>query len=96
MVYKIVVSGKAQKDLQGILLWYENYSIEAADKFLDEVDKTVHKIASFPSHYKTVTTGIQRCIIKTFPFIIYFSHQSELIVILRFQHKKQRTLKRLR
>jgi len=96
MPLKVFVSDKANKDLQGILNWYDNHSIDAADKFLIEVDDTVKKLANSPSQYKTVTHGIQRCLLKIFPYIIYFSEQPAGIIILRFRHKKQKSLKRFR
>jgi plasmid stabilization system protein ParE len=96
MPLKVLISDKATKDLRAILNWYDNHSVDAADRFLNEVDKNVKKITAVSSQYKTVTVGVQRCLLTIFPYIIYFSQQPEGIVILRFRHKKQKKLKRFK
>ena len=96
MFDKVVVANKANKDLKDILDWYDSHSGEAGDRFLDELNICITKIASFPSHYKMVTPEIQRCLMKIFPFVIYFSGQQGAIVILRVRHKKQKMLKRFK
>lgn len=55
MVDKIIVTNKANKDLKDVLDWYDNHSGEAGDRFLEELNIYVAKIAAFPSHYKMVT-----------------------------------------
>lgn len=96
MPLKVLISDKVTKDLTAILNWYDNHSVDAADRSLNEVDKNVKKITASPSQYIIVTTGVQRCLLTIFPYIIYFSQQPEGIVILRFRHKKRRNLKRFK
>ncbi len=96
MVDKILISPKANNDLQNILKWYDEQSFEAGNRFLDEINHCIEKIKTSPSLYKTVTKDIQRCLMKIFPFIIYFSTQPDGLVILRIRHKKQKMLKHFR
>ena len=96
MVYKVVITYKAYLDILHILNWYDDHSIIAGQRFLDAVNTQIIKIEKQPSVYKTISPGIQRYLLKNFPYIIYFTLQPEGIVILRFRHKKQKTLKRFR
>ena len=96
MSLKVLITEKAAKDLSSILNWYDQHSVDAADRFLNEVNYSIKKIQDSPSQYKIVTTGIHRYLLTIFPYIIYFSQNIEEIVILRFQHKKQKNLKRFK
>ena len=96
MVYKVTITDKAYLDVQNILDWYDERSVATGQRFLDTVNTQIQKITKQPSVYKTVSPGIQRCLMKNFPYIIYFILQPEGIVILRFRHKKQKMLKRFR
>jgi plasmid stabilization system protein ParE len=96
MVEKVIITPKANNDLRDIIEWYDNQSYLAGDRFLDEFNYGIEKITASPSLYKFVAKDIQRCLLKIFPFIIYFSSQPEGIVVLRIRHKKQRMLSRFK
>ena len=85
---------KASKDLENIIDWYEQVAPGLSIQFLQEIEGALHQIVKSPSAYKPVTQGIRRCLLKKFPYIIYFIEEKDRIVVLRVRGKRQKTLKR--
>jgi len=54
--------------------------------FLDEVDRTVSGIAESPVRYAIVRGNIRRCMLRRFPYGVYYHKTSEGIRILVIKH----------
>lgn len=85
---------KASIDLEHIIDWYEQLSPELGLQFLQELELYLVQIIQNPQAYKPVTKGIRRCLMKRFPYIIYFIEKPDFILVIRVRGKRQRTLKR--
>ena len=92
----IIVSVKAAGEIVKACAWYEAQSPELDKRFIEELEYYFSSITKHPSIYKKVHKDISRCLMKIFPYVIFFSEISNDIIILRVRHKKQKLLKRYR
>ncbi len=96
MPNKLILSSKAYHDIDKIREWYNQESIETAERFLDEINVFSKRIAVNPERFKKINKEVKRCLLKKFPYILFFSEQKFEIIILRVRHKKQKPLKRFK
>ena len=96
MTKAIIVSEKATAEIKKVVSWYDNERIDLSQKFIKELDYFLDKISKNPEAYKTVTNNIRRCLLKMFPYIIFFTVTKKEIVVLRLRHKKQKQLNRFK
>jgi len=94
MTKTIVVSDKAAGEIRKAAIWYDEQSEGLGKRFTEELDYYFRRMIKYPDSFKRVDTDIQRCLMKVFPYIIYFSVTEDEIVILRVRHKKRKPLKR--
>lgn len=95
-VSKVELYKRASHDLERIIDWYELQSPGLSIYFLQEVEENLNKILSHPYSYKSVTSEIKRCLLKRFPYIIYYTLYRDAVVVLRVRGKRQKPLKRYR
>jgi plasmid stabilization system protein ParE len=95
-VNNYVLYRKAGNDLERIINWYEHLSPGLSIYFLEEVEKSLNNILANPYSYKLVTSEVRRCLMKKFPYVIYYVLDRNMIVVLRVRGKRQRPLKRYR
>ena len=96
MISKAIITEKGYADLKSIRKWYDENSVEAANRFLNEISVYSKKIMTSPFQCQIVAPGVRRSLLKTFPYVIYFIIERESIVLLRVRHKKQKMLKRFK
>jgi plasmid stabilization system protein ParE len=94
MAKTIVVSSKAAVEIRKAAIWYDEQSSGLSQRFMAELDYHFRGMIKYPDSYKRVDREIQRCLMKVFPYIIYFSVTTDEIVILRVRHTKRKPLKR--
>lgn len=94
MPFQLIIAAKAYKDIETARNWYDNQSSLAGDWFIDEINLYVSNITKNPWRYTMVVTGIRRCLLKKFPYKIFFCVKNEVIILLRIRHNKQKSLKR--
>ena len=94
MPVELIFSAKASRDIETIIKWYDDKSISAGDWFLTEVNTFISKIVKNPERFTIATTDVRRCLLKKFPYKIFFSFENNTVIILRIRHNKQKPLKR--
>ncbi|MDR0793244.1 MAG: hypothetical protein LBE82_08030 [Chitinophagaceae bacterium] len=61
MIYKFIISPRAVKQRDKIIMWYEGRSRQAADNFIKELDETSQKQPAFcPFHRITANYQFYR------------------------------------
>jgi|SRR6516225_5101213 plasmid stabilization system protein ParE len=93
-VSNYVLYRKAGDDLERIINWYEQQSPGLSIYFLEDVEESLNKVLANPYSYKLVTTEVRRCLMKRFPYVIYYVLDRNMIVVLRVRGKRQRPLKK--
>jgi len=94
MLPRLIIATKAYNDIETARNWYDNQSSLAGDWFVDEINLYVRNITKNPYRYAMATASVRRCLLKKFPYKIFFSVKSDVVVILRIRHNKQKPLKK--
>ena len=84
----------ASNDIERILKWYEKLSPGSSLFFLNEFEKTIKEILKRPESYKLETPIVRRCLMKQFPYVLFFNFEKETVTLLRVRGKRQKRLKR--
>ena len=63
-----------EEELRQIRDYYNGASRGLGDKFIAEFDKRVLEISRRPLRWMIVTGDVRRCLMRRFPYLIYFRH----------------------
>jgi toxin ParE1/3/4 len=61
-----------EAELREIRRYYEERSPGLGTQFVDEFERQVLLLAATPERWMVVRTNIRRCLMRRFPYIIYF------------------------
>jgi len=59
-------------------------------EFLDEFDRTVRRIHSFPQAYAEIAPGIRRGLVARFPYGVIYGIDGETIIVIAVAHLHRR------
>jgi len=68
-------------DLETAFDWYQRQLNGLGHDFLDEVDHSLQAIIKYPESFPIVYKEFRRSVIKRFPFSIYYTIETDIIVI---------------
>lgn len=80
----------AQQELDEAFAWYESQVVGLGYGFLDEFNRAVRLVATFPALYQQINPGIRRCLLNRFPYGVLYGVDDGMIVIVAVAHLKQR------
>lgn len=66
-----------EAELRDIQQYYDDRSPGLGTQFLDEFERQVFALAATPQRWMVVTGDIRRCLMRRFPYIIYFRQLQE-------------------
>ena len=87
---KISFLPAARAELDAAFVWYEEQAVGLGYEFLDEFDRSLRLISSFPRLHSFAGKGIRRCLLNRFPYGIFFGIADEMIVIAAVAHLKRK------
>ncbi len=87
---KVAFLPLAQSELDDAFAWYEDQAVGLGYEFLDELDKSLRLIASFPKLQPLVGKQVRRCLINRFPYGIFFGVSTETIIVVAVAHLKRK------
>nr|VFJ42493.1 MAG: ParE toxin of type II toxin-antitoxin system, parDE [Candidatus Kentron sp. DK] len=61
--------------------WYEMQRRGLGSEFLDCVETALDNIADFPEMYQIAYSRFRGCVIRRFPFSIFYAVESEEIIV---------------
>ena len=97
MEYKLIVSKRAQKEIEGAIDFYREKSQTSTPHFIENLEKSYAYILD--RHYQRVRyKNIRSIKIKKFPYNLYFiiNEEKQNIRILSCFHQKRNPMKRPR
>lgn len=56
------------------------------ESFLDEVEAGINKILAAPSTWRVVEADVRRCLVRRFPYGIYYTIENDIVVIWAVKH----------
>lgn len=77
----IKYTDRSKLDLYIAFDWYEKQKHGLGHEFLNSIEDSIEKINNNPNLYPKSHLSFHRCIIKRFPFSIYFTIEDEVVVI---------------
>ena len=78
---KLRILSAAAQDLTKSIDYYESQSDGLGYDFLDEYEKTISRICRFPEAWLLVTSHLRRCLMRRFPYAIFYTVMEDEIVI---------------
>lgn len=76
----------AQVELEDAVAWYDSHSLGLGTQFLDDMDRTVRRIITYPFSSHETETGIRCCLLSRFPYGIIYGIDNDTIVIVAIAH----------
>jgi toxin ParE1/3/4 len=87
-------TARAKDDIDSAFSWYERQRPGLGFEFLDCVEVSIRSIIGFPESYPVTHFCFRRCVIRRFPFSIFFAKEAGAIVVhaLFYNRQDPRTL----
>jgi plasmid stabilization system protein ParE len=79
----------AEQELDDAFCWYEEQAVGLGDVFLNEINKSLQLVATYPKVQTTVHNGIRRCLVNRFPYGIFYGIKNDSAVIVAVAHLKR-------
>lgn len=83
---KIEFLKAAQTELDEAFNWYEAQQLNLGIQFLNEFDNALRRIVVYPESYALLGSDIRRCLIKRFPYGVWYGIDTDTIVIVAVAH----------
>ena len=89
MPRRFIVRPLAEADLENAARWYGEERARLAERFLSDVDQTFARVRERPLQFPTVGGDVQRALLHTFPYAVYFRASVDSIVVLAVLHLRR-------
>lgn len=79
-----------EKELREIIQHYNHASAGLGIKFLNEFEQQILKITTMPNSWAIVAGDTRRCLMKRFPYVIYFrviDNDTLRVTVIKHQHR---------
>lgn len=86
---KLRYTDRSKDDLELAFKWYEKQRKGLGFEFLDCVEMSIKSIFRFPEMYQMSYSNFRGCVIRRFPFSIFYTIEGEEIVIHSVFHNRQ-------
>lgn len=80
---------RAKEDLELAFLWYEQQRVGLGHEFLNCVEAGIEGIISNPTLYRCHYGRFRGCVIRRFPFVIFYSIEPDELVIHSIFNSRQ-------
>jgi plasmid stabilization system protein ParE len=87
MIYKVIFSAPANKDVEESISWYDEQLIGLGDDFMAILNNAIEIISINPEAFPRKRNHLRQMPVNKFPFIIVYEIEKENIIrILRVFH----------
>jgi plasmid stabilization system protein ParE len=87
----VTFDSEAEDELRAAASYYENQRAGLGDDFVAEVEQGVQRILQMPQAFPLHSaSGLRKCILRRFPYTIYFLDLPDRIWIAAVAHQKRR------
>lgn len=91
---KLLYTDRARADLETAFDWYERQQSGLGQDLLDNIEIALQQIASTPKAQPLYHDPIRGCLIRRFPFTLFYSIETEGLIIHSVFHHRLDTRKR--
>ena len=89
MKRRLIVRPEASDELSEAVSWYRRKSPALAASFKAAVMQAFKSVSKWPAASPEIADGVRRALTNQFPYAIFYSEDSEEIVILAIKHQAQ-------
>ncbi|MEW6715494.1 MAG: type II toxin-antitoxin system RelE/ParE family toxin [Nitrospirota bacterium] len=76
----------AQLEVDDAVSWYDSQSQDLGTQFLDDLDRTIRRIALFPLSCVEIEPDLRRCLLTRFPYGITYGIDSGTVIVIAIAH----------
>jgi hypothetical protein len=87
---QVVSHPEADQELEAGAQWYEERQAGLGDDFLDEFERTLHRIVAEPERWRTIWGDHRKLNFHRFPYAIVYSLRADAIYIKAVMHLHRR------
>ena len=80
----------ADRELADAFAWYEQAQDSLGYALIDEVDRTVHRIARYPESCHAAGDGLRRALVNRFPYGLWYAVEQDTLVVYAVAHLHRR------
>lgn len=91
---KLFYTDRAIADIEIAFSWYEKQRTGLGHEFLDCVELSVKSICAMPEMYQLIYANFRGCIIRKFPFTIFYTIEEEGLIVHSVFNNRQDPSKR--
>jgi len=83
---RLIINPFAEADLKIASEWYTSQKVGLELEFIEEIEKSLHRIQHNPQQFAVIRKQIRMSIVKRFPYGIYFYVAADTINIFAVFH----------
>jgi plasmid stabilization system protein ParE len=87
--YRLLLRQEAEDDVEAAFTWYEQQRQGLGTEFLLAVEAGLAAIARQPEAYPAVYKRARRCVLRRFPYALFFVAGPELIEVIACTHVRR-------
>ncbi len=76
----------AQAELDDAVAWYDSQAHGLGTQFLDDLDRAIRRIVSYPLSTADMGDGLRRCLLSRFPYGIIYGLDSGTVIVVAVAH----------
>ena len=91
MSAKVRFHANAERDLERVVLWYDQEAPEQVERFTDEFFAAARRLEQFPEMAPAVVDDVRRVSLSVFPYQIWyrFGAEHQVVEVLAVTHDRQ-------
>ena len=86
MTYTLRFLAVVEEDSAVAAQWYDERQAGLGDEFLDQFYDTAVGIVQAPTMYRIVEADVRRCILRRFPYSLYFTVEQNVVLVIGLLH----------
>ncbi|OGW57836.1 MAG: plasmid stabilization protein [Nitrospirae bacterium RBG_16_43_8] len=76
----------AQSEVDNAVAWYDSQSFGLGTQFLDDLDRAVRRIVSYPLSCPEIEPNLRRCLLSRFPYGLVYGVDAGTIIVVAVSH----------
>ncbi|HAR46537.1 MAG: plasmid stabilization protein [Nitrospirae bacterium GWC1_57_7] len=76
----------AREELDNAVAWYDQQADGLGKEFLDEFDRVIRRVVSYPLSAVEIDPGLRRGLLARFPYGLIYGQDGDTVVIVAVAH----------
>jgi hypothetical protein len=76
----------AEQELDDAVAWYNQQADGLGNEFLDELDRAIRRIATYPLSCQEIDPGLRRCLLARFPYGLVYGMDGDMLIVVAIAH----------